>query len=73
MADVVKRFGVDQPMDAIFLGKAFDQAFAMLEDALDEVAGHPDLQRAIFAVGKDVDMGSLHRSESGDGSPLSRG
>ena len=43
LADVVKRFGVDQPMDAIFLGKAFDQAFAMLEDALDEgrASRHP--------------------------------
>jgi hypothetical protein len=38
-------------------GVAVERAFAMLDDAADQVRRHADIDRAVVAVGKDIDLG----------------
>ena len=53
----VGHFVPDQADDAVMAGKAFEGAFAVLENSADEVRGHAYVQRAVIAVAEDVDAG----------------
>src|SRR6185312_8506189 len=50
-----KRFKICGTLDAVTLGKTFDQAFAMLINTARQVVDHAGVQRSTWAAGKDVD------------------
>ena len=53
-------FDIDETFQAIALGKAFDQALAMLPYAPSKIAGDADVKRPIRSVRYDVDPPALH-------------
>jgi hypothetical protein len=55
---IIEYFEIDQPVDFIFLGKAFRLFQAMLSHATDKVVGHADVKRASDAAGEDINVGS---------------
>ena len=42
---------IDQNLDAMFLGEAFDQAFSVLPNAATQIIRHTDVQCAAWAAG----------------------
>ena len=49
---IIEYFEIDQPVDFIFLGKAFRLFQAMLSHATGKVVGHADVKRASDAAGE---------------------
>src|SRR5262245_56077760 len=47
-------FEIDKPLDAISPCKALDLTIAMFRDALDQMAGHSDVERAPRLAAKEV-------------------
>ena len=52
---VAKQFEAHQPVNAMPRGKAGQGGAAMLGQALDQVGGDADIQRAVAIAGKDID------------------
>jgi hypothetical protein len=70
------KFEVRKHMHAIGFTEAFSRIIAMLPDALNQIAGHADIQRTIPAVGQNVygGLSDIHGVMKGKGTgfPLSR-
>ena len=54
--------GIDQPLQSVALGKAFDAARTMIRDATGKIAGDANIERAIRSIGHDVDPAARHGS-----------
>jgi hypothetical protein len=64
----------DEALDRVLAGEAVERSLAVLVDALELVRGDAGVDRAVLAVGEEVDGGLkvlVHRSEP-TGFPLSR-
>ena len=51
---IIEYFEIDQPVDFIFLGKAFRLFQAMLSHATDKVVCYADVNRAFDAAREDI-------------------
>src|ERR1700722_16476901 len=51
VADVLEELAVDEAFEAVALGEAFHDAFAMFPRAAREVAGYASVKNAVRAVG----------------------
>jgi hypothetical protein len=49
-----------QPVDVVLVAKAIEDVVFVLPHALDQVAGHADIQRAVGSVGQQVNAGLFH-------------
>src|SRR5688572_8964427 len=58
--DVRMRLRINEPLQTVSLGEPFHQALAMFPDATWEIAGHAGVERAVRAVGHDIDPSSFH-------------
>src|SRR5665213_168050 len=59
-ADVGMTLGVDETLQPVTLGETLCDAFAMFPGALGEIAGDPDVKRAVGSVSHDVDPSFRH-------------
>jgi hypothetical protein len=60
ISNVVKLFEIDEPLQAISFGEAFDVSGAMLEDPMNEIARHPDIVDAVGLIVHDVNVAARH-------------
>jgi hypothetical protein len=60
VADVVEPFEIDQPLQSIPLGEAFDKSGAMLEHPTDKIVRHSNVQNAVPSIGQNVDVTTFH-------------
>src|SRR6185369_12643751 len=61
-ADVVEVFDMNETLQAVFAREALREIRMVLNHALREIAGDADIQRAVWAIGEDVDPAAGHAS-----------
>jgi hypothetical protein len=59
-ADVVMVPDIDQPSEAVASGEPVGHPLAVFPDAADKIAGHTDIQAAVWPVRHDVNPTGLH-------------
>ncbi len=60
VSDIVEPLKIDQSLQTVALGEAFDESRAMLEDTAHKIVGHADIQNAVWAIGQNVNIASCH-------------
>jgi hypothetical protein len=60
ITDVVEFLEVNQPLQAVLLGKAIDESRAMFEDSAKEIVCHPDIKDAIWSIGQNINVATRH-------------
>jgi hypothetical protein len=58
--NMVERLVVNEPMDFVLLGEAFNRIHLVLRDAAVNIAGDADIKRA-DTVGQDIDLRTAER------------
>ena len=46
LGNFIERFKIEQPLNVVFFGEAFESMKFVLEDPLAEIVGHADVKRA---------------------------
>src|SRR5579883_736823 len=59
--DVIVLLGIDQPLQPIPRRESFDDSVMMLPRTTRKIAGHADIERAVWPVRYDVDPSTPHR------------
>src|SRR5664279_5642839 len=54
--DVVKPLEIDEPVQSVSFGKAFDETRPMFEHAADQINRHPDIKNAVWSIGQNVNV-----------------
>jgi hypothetical protein len=60
VANVIKSFEIDQPLQSISLGEAIDKSRAMFKDAANKIVRHPDVQDAVRTIGQNINVSTCH-------------
>ena len=60
VTDVVEPFEVNQSLQSIPFGEAFDESRAMFEDAADKIVCHPHIEDAIRTIGENINVTACH-------------
>ncbi len=60
VTDVVEFFEIDQSLQSIPFGEAFDESRAMFEDAVDKIVRHPNVQNAVRTIGQNINVTACH-------------
>jgi hypothetical protein len=59
-ANVIVALDIDQPLQPVPLGEAFEHSLAMLPNPACEIARYPDIEGTVLSVGHDVDPAASH-------------
>ena len=60
VTDVIEPFEIDQSLQSIPLGEAFDESGTMLKYPADKIVRHPDVQNAVRTIGQNIDVSTCH-------------
>jgi hypothetical protein len=60
VADVVESFEIDQSLQSIPLGEAFDESRAMFKYPADKIVRHPNVQNAVWTIGQNINVSTCH-------------
>jgi hypothetical protein len=60
ISNIIKFFEIDESLQSMALGKAFDESGAMFEYPPDEIVRHADIQDAVGAIGQNVNIPTCH-------------
>jgi len=60
VADVFESFEIDQSLQSVPLGEAFDESRAMFEHSTNKIVCHPNVKDAIRTIGQNIDVSTCH-------------
>jgi hypothetical protein len=60
VADVIEPFEIDQSLQSISPGEAFDEFRAMFKDAADKIACHPYIKDAVGSICQNINVATRH-------------
>jgi hypothetical protein len=60
IANIVKRFEVNEHFQALAFGEAIDETRTMLEHPTDQIARNSNVQNAVRPIGQNVDVPTCH-------------
>src|SRR6202043_2109586 len=60
VVDVVEPFEIDQSLQSVPLGVAFDKSGAMLKHPTNKIVRHPDIQNAVRTFGQNINVATCH-------------
>ena len=61
--DVVKPLEIDEPVQSVSFGKAFDETRPMLERAANQIIRHADIKNAVRSIGQNVNVPAACHAE----------
>ncbi len=51
---------IDESLQSVSLGEAFNQSIPMFRDTADKVARHANIERSVRSIGEDVNLSTQH-------------